>query len=64
VETPSGKSEKQATIDLKDLPVGEEARYTAEFTPKEAGYYTIFVYLFEGWMRIGHKTETVYAGNK
>jgi len=61
VETPSGKSEKQATIDLKDLPVGEEARYTAEFTPKEAGYYTIYAYLFEGWMRIGHQTETIYA---
>ena len=64
VETPSGKSEKQATIDLKDLPVGEEARYTAEFTPKETGSYTIYAYLFEGWMRIGHKTETVYAQKK
>jgi len=64
VETPSGKSEKQATIDLKDLPVGEEARYTAEFTPKEIGYYTIYAYLFEGYMRIGHKTETVYAQKK
>ena len=64
VETPSGKSEKQATIDLKDLPVGEEVRYTAEFTPKESGTYTIYAYLFEGWMRIGHKTETVYAQKK
>ena len=64
VETPSGISEKQATIDLKDLPVREEARYTAEFTPKESGTYMIYAYLFEGWMRIGHKTETIYAERK
>jgi hypothetical protein len=61
VETPSGKLEEQATIDLKDLPVGEEARYTAEFTPKETGYYTIYAYLYDGWRRISHKTDNIYA---
>ena len=61
VEDPSGKSEEQATMDIKDLPVGEEARYTAEFTPKETGYYTIDAYLYDGWQRIGHKTEAIYA---
>ncbi len=61
VEPPSGKSEEQATIDIKDLPVGEEARYTAEFTPKETGYYTIYAYLYDGWRRIGYKTESIYA---
>ena len=61
VESPTGKNEKQATMDLKDLPVGEEARYTAEFTPKEMGYYTIFVYLYDGWRRIGYETERIYA---
>jgi hypothetical protein len=61
VETPAGKSEQQATIDLKDLPVGEEARYTAEFSPKETGYYTIYAYLYDGWQRIGYKTESIYA---
>jgi hypothetical protein len=35
-----------ATIDLKELPAGEEARYTAEFTPKEMGSYTIYPYVF------------------
>jgi hypothetical protein len=64
VETPSGKSEKQATINLKDLPVGEEARFTAEFTPKETGHYTIYAYLLKGWMRTGHKTETIYGQKK
>ena len=61
VETPSGKSEQQAEIDIKDLPVGEEARYTTEFTPKETGFYTIYAYLFDGSTRIGYKTETIYA---
>jgi hypothetical protein len=61
VETPAGKLEEQATIVIKDLPVGEEARYTAEFTPKETGYYTIYAYLYDGWKRIGHKTDNIYA---
>ena len=61
VETPLGKLEEQATIDLKDLPVGEEARYTAEFTPKETGYYTIYAYLYDGWRRISHKADNIYA---
>jgi hypothetical protein len=61
VETPSGKFEEQATIDIKDLPVGEEARYTAEFTPKETGYYTIYAYLYDGRRRIGHRTDSIQA---
>jgi hypothetical protein len=61
VETPSGKNEQQATIDIKDLPVGEEARYSTEFTTKETGYYTIYAYLFDIWRRISYKTETIYA---
>jgi hypothetical protein len=56
VETPSGKNEKQATNDIKDLPVGEESRYTAEFTSKETGFYTIYAYLYDRYLRIGHKT--------
>ena len=61
VETPSGKNEQQATINIKDLPVGEEARYSAEFTPKEMGFYTIYAYLYDGWRKIGHKTDSIYA---
>jgi hypothetical protein len=61
VETPSGKLEEQATMDIKDLSVGEEARYTAEFTPKETGYYTIYAYLYDGWRRISHKADNIYA---
>lgn len=61
VEPPSGQSEEQAAIDIKDLPVGEEARYTVEFTLQETGIYTIYAYLYDGWRRIGYKTEDIYA---
>ena len=64
VETPAGKFEEQATIDIKELSVGEEARYSAEFTPKETGYYTIYAYLYDGWRKIGHKTDYIYAQKK
>ena len=61
VETPSRTDEKQATIDIMALPIGGEVRYTVEFTPKETGLYTISAYLYDGWRRIGYKTETIYA---
>lgn len=61
VEYPSGKNEQQAAIDIKDLPVGEKSRYTAEFTPKETGRYSVYVYLFDGWKRIDHKTNYIFA---
>jgi hypothetical protein len=58
IESPSGKSEEQASMDIKDLPVGEEVRYSVEFTTKEMGYYRVYAYLYDGWRRISHKTET------
>jgi hypothetical protein len=61
VETPSGNFEKQATIDIKELSVGEEARYSAEFTPKETGFYTVYAYLYDGYKRIGHNSYSIYA---
>jgi hypothetical protein len=64
VETPSGRSEEQATIDIKDLAVGEEARYAAEFTPQESGIYHIYAYLYDGWRRIGHKTSYSFTLKK
>jgi hypothetical protein len=61
VETPSGKNEQQAAIDIKELPVGEKARYTAEFTPKETGRYSVYAYLYDEWRRIDHKMNYIYA---
>jgi len=61
VETPSGKNEKQSTIDIKDLPVGEKTHYKVEATPQEEGLYTIYAYLFDGSKQIDSMTETIYA---
>ena len=61
VETPSRKFEELAQMTIKDLSAGEEARYSAEFTPKETGDYTIHAYLYDGRKRTGHKTNIVYA---
>ena len=61
VETPSGKFEEQAKINIKELSAGEESRYTAEFTPKEVGIYLIHAYLSDEWIRISHKTNSIYV---
>jgi hypothetical protein len=61
VETPSGKFEEQAKINIKELSAREEARYTAEFTPHETGQYTVHAYLSDDWIRIDHKTDFIYA---
>jgi hypothetical protein len=63
VEPPSGKSEKQAEINIKELSVGEEARYSAEFTPKETGDYIIYAYLYHAGRRIGTKANFIYVQN-
>jgi hypothetical protein len=64
VEPPSGKSEMQAEMNIKELSAGEEARYSVEFTPKEMGYYNIHAYLYDGWRRTGHKTNFIYVQKK
>jgi hypothetical protein len=60
-DSPSGKFEELAKIETKDLAAGEEAQYTAEFTPKEGGGYTIYAYLYDGWRRIGYKTGYIHT---
>jgi len=61
VETPSGKNEKQSTIDITDLAVGDKTPYKVEVTPQEEGLYTIYAYLFDGSKQIDSMTETIYA---
>ncbi len=60
-DAPSGKWEELAKIDTKSLSRREEAQYTAEFTPKETGLYTVYAYLYDGTKRIGRKTSSIYA---
>ena len=51
-------------MNIEELSVGEEACYSAEFTPQETGYYTIYAYLYHEGRRIGCKTESIYAQKK
>ncbi|MEJ2241522.1 MAG: hypothetical protein P8Y18_05195 [Candidatus Bathyarchaeota archaeon] len=60
-EAPSGKFEELATIETKNLTPGEEATYTAEITPLEEGFYTIYAYLYDGNERLGMKIQTIWV---
>lgn len=48
-------------MEIEELSVGEEARYSAEFTLKETGRYAVYAYLYDGWRRIDHKSDYIYA---
>jgi hypothetical protein len=60
-DTPSGRFEEIATIETKALASSEQVRYTAEFTPGEAGPYAIYAYLYQDSRRLGRKVEQVYV---
>jgi uncharacterized membrane protein len=60
-DTPSGKHEELAEIKTKKLSRGEEASYTAEVTPKEEGYYTIYASLYDNRRRIGRYSNTIWV---
>lgn len=60
-KTPGERYEELANIKTKELAAGEEARYSAEITPKETGMYTVNAYLYDGNRRIGRKTEYVWV---
>jgi hypothetical protein len=60
-EAPSGEFTDLARIETKRLALGEEARYAAEITPREAGLYTVTAYLYDNYQRIGRETDYVYV---
>jgi hypothetical protein len=59
-DTPSGKYEELAEIKKKKLSRGEEASYTANITPKEKGYYTVYANLYDNSQRIGRDSDTIW----
>jgi len=63
VESPQKSLKSRPQLDIK-VTVGEEARYSAEFTPKEMGLYTIYAYLYDGWRRTERKTKRISAQKK
>jgi hypothetical protein len=45
---------------MKKLSRGEEASYTANITPKEKGYYTVYANLYDNSQRIGRDSDTIW----
>ncbi len=60
-DTPGGEFEELADVETKALSDGEQATYSAEFTPQEEGVYTIYAYLYDDGRRLDRETEVVYA---
>jgi len=61
VDTRHGSFDKIAEIETKELEVGEEVRYSAEFTPEETGIHEIYAYLYDGTTLLGRKNDTIYV---
>ena len=60
-DAPSGKYEELAEIKTKKLSRGEEVSYTANITPKEKGYYTVYANLYDNYQRIGRDSDTIWV---
>ena len=60
-DTPSGKSEELAKIKTKKLSAGDRHTLSTKVTPRETGYYTVYASLYDGYRRIGRKTNTVWV---
>jgi hypothetical protein len=60
-DTPSGEHEDLGEIKTKKLSNGEEVSYTANITPKETGYYTVYASLYDHNRRIGREFDTIWV---
>jgi hypothetical protein len=60
-DTPSGGHEELGEIKTKKLSSGEEVSYTANITPKETGYYTVYASLYDHNRRIGREFDTIWV---
>ena len=60
-DTPSGKYEELAEIKTKKLALGEVVSYTANITPKEKGYYTVYANLYDNSQRIGRDSDVIWV---
>lgn len=61
VDTPRGDFMELARIKTKELEPGEDARYSAEFTPEEDGIYTIYTYLYDDGRIVDRATYTIWV---
>lgn len=63
-DTPSGEFKQLGSTQTKSMKSGEEATYSAEFTPEEDGSYKVYVYLYDDGRRIDREIDYVFAGSQ
>jgi hypothetical protein len=61
-DTPDNTSISIDKMPTDPVPAGETLRYTAEFTPKHEGIYTLHVYLFAGTRHIDAAADELSIG--
>jgi hypothetical protein len=61
-DTPENTSISIDKMPTDPIPEGETPRYTAEFTPKHEGIYTLHAYLFAGTLQIDHAVDELSIG--
>ena len=59
VRRPSGITKEITKIVVEEISAGEEQSFSAEITPKEEGFHTIYAYLYLNYKKIGLKTDTI-----
>jgi hypothetical protein len=60
-ETPSGKFEELADMKTRKMSRGDETAYKAKLKPKEDGYYTVYVNLYDDYRNIARAYDTLYV---
>jgi hypothetical protein len=60
-ETPSGKFVQLADMKTRKMSKGDQTAYNAKLKPKEDGYYTIYVNLYDDYRNIGRAYDTLYV---
>jgi hypothetical protein len=60
-ETPSGKFEELADMKTRKMSRGDETVYKAKLKPKEDGYYTVYLNLYDEYINIGRAYDMLYV---
>ena len=60
-DTPSNAYEEIADMKTEKLSDGEEATYRAKIKPKEEGYYTVYVNLYDDYRLIDRDYDTIWV---
>jgi hypothetical protein len=60
-ETPSGKFEELAEMKTKKMSKGDETSYKAKIKPKEEGFYTVYVNLYDENRLIDKGYDTMWV---